>query len=199
MHRGGDRGALGSEDVGPLQNGNGHRRIVAIYDYVDEAGKLLYQVARFTPKGFAQRRPDGKGGWTWKLGRTRRVLYRLPRVRAAVSSGKRIWITEGEKDVHAVEAAGEVGTCNSGGAGKWRAEYADHLRGAKVAIIADADEPGRKHAQEVARSLEGVAAEVKIGEPAVGKDAADHLAAARASGTSCRGKAARRWARCWSR
>lgn len=156
---------------------NGHRRIVAIYDYVDEAGKLLYQVARFTPKGFAQRRPDGKGGWTWKLGRTRRVLYRLPRVRAAVSSGKRIWITEGEKDVHAVEAAGEVGTCNSGGAGKWRAEYADHLRGAKVAIIADADEPGRKHAQEVARSLEGVAAEVKIGEPAVGKDAADHLAA----------------------
>ena len=41
---------------------NGHRRIVAIYDYVDEAGKLLYQVARFTPKGFAQRRPDGKGG-----------------------------------------------------------------------------------------------------------------------------------------
>jgi KaiC/GvpD/RAD55 family RecA-like ATPase len=51
------------------------------------------------------------------------------------------------------------------------------LAGAKVAVIADADDPGREHAREVAASLEGIAREVRLREPAVGKDAADHLVA----------------------
>ena len=36
----------------------GPRREVATYDYLDEAGKLLFQVVRFDPKDFRQRRPD---------------------------------------------------------------------------------------------------------------------------------------------
>ena len=59
-------------------NGGERRHIVAEYNYTDEAGKLLFQVVRYVPKGFAQRRPDGNGGWVWGLGDTRRVLYRLP-------------------------------------------------------------------------------------------------------------------------
>ena len=51
-------------------------RIVATYDYTDGDGKLLYQVLRYDPKDFRQRRPDGNGGWIWKL-EERRVLYRL--------------------------------------------------------------------------------------------------------------------------
>ena len=51
------------------------------------------------------------------------------------------------------------------------------LRDAVVRIIADADKPGRAHARQVAVSLEGVASAVEITEAAVGKDAADHLAA----------------------
>ena len=160
-------------------NGNGHREVVAEYDYADESGKLLFQVVRFAPKDFRQRKPDGAGGWEWKLGNTRRVLYRLPKVLEAVKDGRTVWIVEGEKDVHALEKAGVVATCNAGGAGKWRDEYADCLRGAKVAVIADRDEPGRAHARQVAESLEGVAATVKVGEPAEGKDAADHLKAGR--------------------
>ena len=39
-------------------------RIVATYDYTDADGKLLYQVVRYEPKDFRQRRPDGNGGWT---------------------------------------------------------------------------------------------------------------------------------------
>jgi hypothetical protein len=35
----------------------------ATYDYVDEAGKLLFQVCRFVPKTFRQRRPDSAGKW----------------------------------------------------------------------------------------------------------------------------------------
>jgi hypothetical protein len=53
-------------------------QIVATYDYTDEAGKLLFQTVRYQPKDFAQRQPDGKGGWIWNLKGARRVLYRQP-------------------------------------------------------------------------------------------------------------------------
>ncbi len=48
-------------------------RIVATYPYQDETGKLLFEVVRFDPKDFLQRRPDGKGGHIWKLDGVRRV------------------------------------------------------------------------------------------------------------------------------
>ncbi|MBI3910615.1 MAG: hypothetical protein HY320_06750, partial [Armatimonadetes bacterium] len=71
-------------------------------------------------------------------------------------------------------------TTNPGGAGKWRAEYAEALRNAHVAILPDNDQAGREHAQQVAASLYGKAASVRIvelpGLPAKG-DASDWLAA----------------------
>ena len=91
---------------------------------------------------------------------------------------------EGEKDVEALMAADQVATCNSGGAGKWRDDLAEPFRGFRghVRIVQDRDEPGEKHAQQVLASLSNVvdsAAVVVIVEPAVGKDAADHLGAGR--------------------
>src|SRR5262245_33136272 len=41
------------------------RKIAAIYDYRDAEKQLLFQVVRFEPKRFVQRRPDGMGGWIW--------------------------------------------------------------------------------------------------------------------------------------
>ena len=165
-------------DLWDEPNGRPDRKITATYDYVDESGELLYQAVRFVPKGFCQRRPDGNGGWVWKLGDVRRVLYRLPRVLAAVEAGERIWIAEGEKDVNVLEQAGAVATCNPMGAGKWRPEYAAVLEGANVIVIADSDEPGLKHAREVVRSLQGVAMKVVlVGVPKGRKDASEHLAA----------------------
>lgn len=153
-------------------------QVVDRYRYLDEAGELLYEVLRLEGKQFRQRRPDGQGGWIWSLGDTRRVLYRLPGVLAAVADGRSIFVVEGEKDVHALEAAGEVATCNSGGAGKWRVDYADALTGAReVIVVADADEPGRRHARDVALSLQGRVESIHVVEAAAGKDAADHLAA----------------------
>jgi hypothetical protein len=164
-----------------VANGSGHGEkatIVATYDYTDQTGGLLFQVVRMNPKSFRQRRPDGRGGWIWNLTGTRRVLYRLPAVRRAVDAGEVIFVAEGEKDVQALEQAGVVATCNPGGAGKWNDEYSVTLAGAKrVVVVADRDEPGRKHAASVAASLRGHVAEVVVVEAAVGKDAADHLAA----------------------
>ncbi len=150
---------------------------IAVYNYVDEQGKLLFQVCRTAGKQFPQRCPDGTGGWKWRLGTLRRVPYRLPEVIQAVADGRTVYIAEGEKDVHALERAGAIATTSPGGAGKWRDEYDQHFAGADVIIIADRDNAGRKHAQDVLRHLRAVAKSVIIAEATEGKDASDHLAA----------------------
>lgn len=148
------------------------REIVAEYDYLDESSKMLFQVVRYEPKSFRQRRPDGKGGWHWNLNGVRRVLHRLPEVLAAES----VLVCEGEKDCETARALGLVATCNPGGAGKWREEYSEPLRGKQITIIADADEPGRRHAQQVAASLSGKAESVKVLEFANAKDLSEWTA-----------------------
>ncbi len=152
---------------------------VAVYDYTDEAGRLLFQVLRTAGKEFRQRRPDpgARSGWKWSTGGVRRVLYRLPQVIEAVGAGQTIWIAEGEKDVEALERAGVVATCNPGGAGKWRGEYDRVLAGADVRIVQDRDEPGRKHGLAVAEGLRRAGCTVTVCEALAGKDATDHLAA----------------------
>ncbi|MEO3856149.1 AAA family ATPase [Acrocarpospora sp. B8E8] len=152
---------------------------VAVYDYVDESGTLLYQVCRTADKQFSQRvpNPSRKSGWDWKLGGVRRVPYRLPKVIEGVRNGDVIFIVEGEKDVHALESKGLIATCNSGGAGKWRPEFCEFLREADVTIVADKDEPGQAHARQVTEMLTGIATTIRRVEAAAGKDAADHISA----------------------
>jgi putative DNA primase/helicase len=156
-----------------------HGPAVARYRYTDAAGKLLFEVVRCEGKRFLQRRPDPtrKSGWLWKLGAVERPLYRLPAVIEAVRDGRTIHVCEGEKDVHAVVAQGGEATCNPGGAGKWRKEHSEVLRGADVVVISDRDKRGHEHAAAVAASVAGVGARVRIVEAKSGKDAHDHLAA----------------------
>jgi hypothetical protein len=135
---------------------------VATYDYRDAAGRLLYQTVRKEPKGFYQRRADGAGGWLYNLDGVDRVLYRLPDLLAA-GSDDWVFVVEGEKDADRVVSLGLVATTNVGGAGKWRDRYSETLRGRRVCLLPDQDEPGRKHALDVAASLvQHGAAEVKV-------------------------------------
>lgn len=166
------------------RNGESRAEIVATYDYLDAAGKLLFQVVRKRPKVFKQRRPDvSKGGWIWNLqGVTNRPLYRLPAVLEAVAEGEPVWVCEGEKDAERLQGElpnGQVATTAPGGAGKWRKEHTDALVGAEVTIVADDDVPGRKHAEQVRRAVEPVALAVRVVVPVKGKDVSDHLAAGR--------------------
>jgi AAA domain/Winged helix-turn-helix DNA-binding len=153
--------------------------ITAIYDYTDETGALLFQVVRKPGKQFVQRRPDGNGGWIWKLGDTRRVLYRLPHLIAGIEAGATVFVVEGEKDADRLAADGYAATTNPQGAGKWRSSYNATLDGADVVIVADRDEAGRAHARDVAHQLDGVAKSIRVVEAADGKDMSDHLAAGR--------------------
>ncbi|MBK9126299.1 MAG: hypothetical protein IPM13_00655 [Phycisphaerales bacterium] len=158
----------------PSNNGDGLGRILATYDYRNAAGELLFQVVRFEDKQFRQRRPDGNGGWSWKLGRTPRVLYRLPELLAA-GPDEWVFVVEGEKDADRLASVGLIATCNPGGAGKW-SKLADDsvLHGRPVAIIPDKDAAGRAHVTDVALRLRNRAAEIRILElPGPGKDASD--------------------------
>jgi len=141
------------------------------YDYEDENGDVLFRVTRYYVKGdggewakrFVQKRPDGSGGFVNGLGPgVRRVPYNLPAVLAAIAAGEPVYVVEGEKDVHTLRAWGLVGTCNAGGAGKWDPAFAAFLGGARVVVLPDNDEPGRKHAEAVALSLRGTAAAVAV-------------------------------------
>ncbi len=178
-------GALGLAvaDISPeREERRGSKRIKAVYRYPDETGALLYEVVRFEPKDFRQRRPDpaGKDGYAWNLNGTRRVLYHLPEVAEAVRAGLPLFLVEGEKDADNLRAVGLRATTHAGGAKAWRpADYVETLRGARVVVVPDDDEPGREHGRAVAQSLRGVAAEVRVlnlGRPGV-KDASDWLAA----------------------
>ena len=148
---------------GSKASGNGLGELIETYDYDDEQGEYLFSVRRFAlPKSFRQGRRQGPGGWTWGLGDTRRVLYNLSAVVAGIEADRWILIAEGEKDVDELVSRGFVATCNPMGAGNWKGEYTPSLKGAKVCIIPDDDDPGREHAQAVAEALQGVAAEVRI-------------------------------------
>ena len=136
------------------------RRIVSTYDYIDpDTGEVKLQVVRFEPKDFRQRRPDGKGGWSWSVPASERVLFNLLAVK---SSDKLVCIVEGEKDVEALSKIGIVATCNPGGAGKWQDNYTAALAGRDVLILPDNDEPGENHAYVVAKSLHGHAKTVRV-------------------------------------
>lgn len=142
-------------------DGPGRSRVATAYDYRDEEGVLLYQAVRFEPKDFRQRKPDGAGGWSYKLNGVRRVPYRLPELLVAAPE-ELVFIVEGEKDADRLCALGLVTTTNAGGAGKWRDEFNEVLRGRRVVVLPDNDEPGREHASRVAQSLRGVALDVRV-------------------------------------
>ncbi len=144
-------------------------RIVAAYDYQDEAGNLGFQVVRMEPKTFRQRRRPGPGdepgsirdGWVWSVKGVRLLPYRLPELAEAIALERVVFIVEGEKDVDSLALRGIPATCNPMGAGKWADELCEHFAGADVVIVPDNDEAGLKHRDLVAGKLAGIASRIR--------------------------------------
>lgn len=134
--------------------------MVATYDYTDEKGDLKYQVVRYEPKNFRQRRPDGKGNWIWDLEKVPRLLYKLPEL--LKPSLEPVFIVEGEKDVDNLTAIGAIATTNSGGATKWEKSFNKFFEGRDVIILADNDDIGLDHAEIVSKEIYRSATSVKI-------------------------------------
>lgn len=166
------------------------RKVDATYDYTDRDDQHAFQVVRYDPKDFRQRRRNpewrpGRAGvkrWLWdvkSLPEFRSVPYQLPRLLAALTAGEDVYIVEGEKDVDVLmQAVGAVASCNAGGAGKWTEEHSAWFEGStsRVIVVADRDTAGYRHAASVADSLErGMGRRPEIVAAAGGKDASDHI------------------------
>ncbi|PIU54796.1 MAG: hypothetical protein COS88_06480, partial [Chloroflexi bacterium CG07_land_8_20_14_0_80_51_10] len=146
-----------------------HREIEAVYHYDG------FEVVRTRPKGFYQRRPNGKGGYAYNLKGVEISLYHQNELRQDIDNGKAVYVVEGEKDVDRLRAEGFTATCNPMGAGKWRDSYSQALIGADLVIIPDNDTPGCDHAAEVVRSCYSKAARIRVLELPDGKDVSEWL------------------------
>jgi hypothetical protein len=154
------RASNGHDDLPTQWKG---RPIKEWYRYERADGSTAYHVAR------VEHVDDGKRikefpvycnrSWGLKVKRAEKVPYRLQKVTKATD----VFIVEGEKDVHTLESMGLVGTTSLGGAGKFLPEYAKYFnKDQHVVILPDNDEPGCKHAEQVAAVLNGHVASIKI-------------------------------------
>lgn len=88
-------------------------------------------------------------GWTWRRinetkGINNKPLYRWPQIVAAVTEDREIAVVEGEKDADRLWSIGIPATTNFDGATdtiknpkakpKWKAEYSEALRGARIIV-----------------------------------------------------------------
>lgn len=170
-------------------------RIVAEWHYLTADGVRAYSVKRWEPgrgrdgksngkrKSYSQHLADGHGGKA-----AVQLPYRLPQLVAARSTGAVIVLTEGEKAADAVAALGVVATTWAGGTGAvggderttWTPAFAEHFRGAHIALWPDNDDVGRAAMAKIAAVLQGVAAElvtITTDQNQKGADAADWIAA----------------------
>lgn len=175
---------------------------IAVYPYTDALGRVVFEKLRYEPKRFVQRKPLADGRYQYKLGDVEKPLYRLPEILTA----NEIVVCEGEKDCDRVLAAFAAeklpadfriaATTNFDGAGKWKNEYGIFFAGKRVVILPDNDEPGRVHAETIARNVARYVAGVKIVPlpdlPAKG-DVSDYLASHTAADLIAEVKRARAW------
>ena len=143
---------------------------VATYQYRDAGGNLLFEsvrkertVAGERKKKFVTQHTNASGKTVRNITNVQRVLYHLQDLVDPKREKEPVWVVEGEKCADYLrEKHGLLATCNPLGAGKWSAEYSETLRGRDVIVLRDYDDTGKRHADEVADSLFGLARRVRV-------------------------------------
>lgn len=147
-------------------------RVNRVYDYRDAQGRMLFRVFRFEPgDGTKHYRPltlwqgeNGKLTWRWAAPPAPRPLYALDEL-AKRRPEAQILIVEGEKAAKNARAFMQAWVLMTSMGGAKAAAHTDWtpLKGRKVTIWPDADEPGRAYAKDVAAELARVGAkEIRI-------------------------------------
>jgi hypothetical protein len=140
------------------------------YYYQDEKGSTVYKIVRkeyfkdgIRKKDFSMSSKTDSG-WVPGLKGVKRYPYKLPQVLKAIEDKELIFLVEGEKCARQILHLGLVGTTTPGGARSFKAhsgEYVPYFKGANLVIIPDNDESGRQYAEDVLKSLKGIAGSVK--------------------------------------
>jgi hypothetical protein len=140
--------------------------------FVNDTGKRTFFQSRWE-----------NGQWISGKPRGAKLPYRLPELLAA-SLSTSVFVVEGEKCAEVLAKLTFIATTNSEGAGKWTSDLNVHFKDRNVVIVADNDAVGHRHTQQVAKTLHGVAASLKVidlaphwpGDPmAEGDDVADFI------------------------
>jgi len=142
------------------------KQIVCTYDYVDTAGKLLFQKVRLEPKDFRFRTPVGANGYQYASPPSQRPLYGI----MGVLTANCILITEGEKDADSLNMIhdwpagplGRIHATTAGAAGAWTDEHSMYMAGKRVVIFEDNDAKGRESSLAIAKSCHPLAQSVRI-------------------------------------
>jgi hypothetical protein len=169
-----------------------HGQPVAHWTYRDGQGRVVGYVCRFEPEqgrkeiiplSYGQG-PDGRRAWRFKSFPAPRPLYGLDRLARAKPDAP-VLLVEGEKTADAAARLLPRAVCMTWPGGSKAVSKADFssLKGRRVAIWPDADQPGRDAAKAVASRLkEAGTAEVSIIAPPDGVAEGWDLADAQAEG-----------------
>ena len=159
----------------PRQNGDSKSKPkgtpTATFDYVDETGVLIYQACRYEivsedgsqTKDFVLRKPNGFGGWSYKIKGLTRIPYRLQELLRSHNS-EPVFVVEGEKKADLLRKMGFIATCNAGGASKrtgegkradrkWPDSWSKYFVGRDVVLLPDNDDVGKEHVANVTERL----------------------------------------------
>jgi 5S rRNA maturation endonuclease (ribonuclease M5) len=124
-----------------------------IYDYKDEHGNLKKQVLRYPGKEFQMRRKTTTG-FQWD--KCPAMLYNLDQF----IMSRTICCVEGEKDADSVNRLKLVDgdgqpilATTSGGSDTWQDKFAGKLKGKRVIVMVDNDDPGKIYEGQIIESL----------------------------------------------
>ena len=141
----------------------------ATWVYLDATSAVLQIIYRFDPPGERKqfspctlRRIGTDLRWRWKALPAPRPLYGLDRL--AANPGGTVVVCEGEKATDAAQAIFPdfVAVTSSGGSGSAAQTDWEPLRGRRVVILPDNDEPGMKYASTVAAMLAPCNCEIEL-------------------------------------
>ena len=131
----------------------------------DADGEILFVMRRYADRSARPYHPVA-GIKRMKLGmgsaRGKRSFYNLPDVLKADT----VVLVEGETKVDPLTWLGlqdangkDVGVTTTGAANSWRSDFVELLKGKRILILPDADEPGIRYAEAIEASLERSAIE----------------------------------------
>ena len=143
------------------------KKIVEIYNYVDQNGKYLYSKIRFEKDENGKKEMlygvlnKEKDWFQYGLKGKHKTLYNLPEIREAAAQKRTIYYVEGEKDVETLRGLGLIAT-TAGSSGDWRRFFSMYFSGIDVVLLPDNDEAGEKLTTRIISDLIGVVNSIKV-------------------------------------
>jgi hypothetical protein len=143
------------------------RQLEQEWHYTDEEGVVLFIKQRYKTtdskgKDYKLIKVDDAGRRHATMGDARIVPYQLPEMLDAVSKGRYVYLTEGEKAADAIISLGSVATTSHAGSGHWPETITEYFTGANVVILPDNDAPGWKYAKRAAAKILPHAKSVRV-------------------------------------